>query len=47
MLPTSPSTSMSRLDVDLVPGRPPLLRAAGAPAGWAEEHREAVLAVVA
>jgi alpha-ketoglutarate-dependent taurine dioxygenase len=45
MLPSSTSL----LDVDLVPGRPPLLRVAGAgnPAGWADEHREAVRAVVA
>jgi alpha-ketoglutarate-dependent taurine dioxygenase len=43
-----PSSSSSLLDVDLLPGRPPVLRAAdpGDPVGWAERHREAVRAHV-
>ncbi|RBY79059.1 TauD/TfdA family dioxygenase [Blastococcus sp. TF02-09] len=44
-----PSSSSSLLDVDLLPGRPPVLRVAdaGDPAGWADRHREAVRALVA
>src|SRR2546423_1458090 len=36
------------LDVDLQPGKPPMLRAqaTGDPASWAAEHREALRAVV-
>jgi alpha-ketoglutarate-dependent taurine dioxygenase len=42
------SSSSSLLDVDLLPGRPPVLRAAGTgdPVGWADRHREAVRALV-
>jgi len=37
------------LDVDLAPGKPPILRVAtnGAPASWVAEHRDALRAVVA
>jgi alpha-ketoglutarate-dependent taurine dioxygenase len=43
------SSSPALLDVDLQPGRPPVLRAGptGDPPGWAAEHREALRLVVA
>ncbi|MEV6996697.1 TauD/TfdA family dioxygenase [Streptomyces sp. NPDC093982] len=46
-MPTSPPVPM--LDVDLQPGKPPILRAdsTGDAASWAAEHRDAVRAVVA
>ncbi|MFF5476547.1 TauD/TfdA family dioxygenase [Streptomyces sp. NPDC012935] len=46
-MPTSPPVPM--LDVDLQPGKPPILRAdsSGDAASWAAEHRDAVRAVVA
>ncbi|MFC8089231.1 TauD/TfdA family dioxygenase [Streptomyces sp. NPDC057301] len=46
-MPTSPPVPM--LDVDLQPGKPPILRADSADdaASWAAEHRDAVRAVVA
>ena len=42
------SSSSSLLDVDLSPGRPPVLRVVdtGDPVGWADRHREAVRALV-
>ena len=45
----SSSSSASLLDVDLQPGRPPMLRAeaTGDAPGWAAEHRDALRAVVA
>ncbi|GAA2774587.1 TauD/TfdA family dioxygenase [Saccharopolyspora taberi] len=39
-------TSASLLDLDLRPGRPPVLRATGDPPGWAAEHRDALRAAV-
>ncbi len=46
---SSPSSSTSLLDVDLRPGRPPMLwaEAGGDAPNWAAEHREALRAVVA
>ncbi|SBW22643.1 SyrP-like protein [Candidatus Protofrankia californiensis] len=46
---SSSSSSASLLDVDLQPGRPPMLRAEGNgdPPNWAAEHRETLRAVVA
>lgn len=43
---SSPTPS---LEIDLAPGKPPILRVAanGAPAGWAAAHREALRAIVA
>jgi alpha-ketoglutarate-dependent taurine dioxygenase len=45
----SPSSEALDLDLDLGPGRPPLLRigAVGDPADWAAEHREPLRTVVA
>ena len=45
----SSSPPASLLDVDLQPGKPPILRveATGDAAGWAAEHRDALRAVVA
>src|SRR6266568_3941382 len=45
----SSSSPTSLLNVDLRPGKPPLLRveAPGDPRGWAAEHRDALRAVVA
>jgi alpha-ketoglutarate-dependent taurine dioxygenase len=45
----SPLSPMSPLDVDLHPGRPPLMRAqaTGDAPSWAAEHRDALRAVVA
>jgi alpha-ketoglutarate-dependent taurine dioxygenase len=45
----SSSSPTSLLDVDLQPGRPPMLRAepAGGAPSWAAEHRDALRAVVA
>lgn len=42
------SSSSSLLDVELLPGRPPVLQVAGTgdPVGWADRHREAVRALV-
>lgn len=45
-----PSSSLTpSLEIDLAPGKPPILRVApnGAPAGWAAAHREALRAIVA
>jgi len=46
---SSPSSAMSPLDVDLQPGRPPVLRVAPAAdaASWAADHRDALRAVIA
>ena len=45
----SSSSPASLLDVDLQPGKPPMLRAepAGDAPSWAAEHRDALRAVVA
>ena len=45
----SPSSATLLTDVELGPGRPPLLHAdtAGDPARWAAEHRDALRALVA
>jgi alpha-ketoglutarate-dependent taurine dioxygenase len=43
------SPAAALLDIELQPGKPPILRAAatGDPSGWAAEHRDALRAVVA
>ncbi|MFD8932039.1 TauD/TfdA family dioxygenase [Streptomyces mirabilis] len=45
----SSTSTASMVDVELQPGRPPLLRAeaTGGPAGWAAAHRDALRAAVA
>ena len=45
----SSSPLASLLDIELQPGKPPILRAeaTGDPSGWAAEHRDALRAVVA
>ncbi|MCD6031338.1 MAG: putative SyrP-like protein, partial [Thermomicrobiales bacterium] len=44
----SSASSASLLDVDLAPGKPPILRIAhtAAPSSWAADHRDALRAVV-